>query len=210
MNQLERTAEFKVVVLGDTGTGKTSLVLRFIEGYFTARQQSTIGAFFLAKKLTLKDGSHCKMQLWDTAGQERFRAMAPMYYRNASAAIICFDITNEDSFAKMKDWVEELQTNIPKDEIVLTIAATKCDLESERAVSRQRTESFAARVNAFVAETSAKDNKGVEELFQKLSEEVMKRRAESNGTEGFRTDSIQIARGHVLDTNKEMNKSGCC
>jgi len=104
--------EFKVVVLGDKGVGKTCLVLRFIEGYFAPKQQSTIGAFFLTKKVTLPDGSICKMQLWDTAGQERFRAMAPMYYRNASAAIVCFDITNEDSFTKMKDWVEELKQNV--------------------------------------------------------------------------------------------------
>jgi small GTP-binding protein len=71
--------EFKAVVLGDKGVGKTSLVLRFIEGYFAPKQQSTIGAFFLTKRLAMKDGTQCKMQLWDTAGQERFRAMAPVY-----------------------------------------------------------------------------------------------------------------------------------
>jgi small GTP-binding protein len=70
--------EFKVVVLGDKSVGKTCLVLRFIEGYFAAKQQSTIGAFFLTKKFTLSSGIFCKMQLWDTAGQERFRAMAPV------------------------------------------------------------------------------------------------------------------------------------
>jgi hypothetical protein len=70
--------EFKVVVLGDKSVGKTCLVLRFIEGYFAPKQQSTIGAFFLAKTFTLPNGAQCKMQLWDTAGQERFRAMAPV------------------------------------------------------------------------------------------------------------------------------------
>ncbi|CAM9544495.1 unnamed protein product, partial [Phaeothamnion confervicola] len=109
------SAEFKVVVLGDKGVGKTCLVLRFIEGYFAPKQQSTIGAFFLSKQLTTPDGTVCKMQIWDTAGQEKFRAMAPMYYRNAAAAIVCFDITDEDSFAKMKDWVEELKSNLPED-----------------------------------------------------------------------------------------------
>jgi Ras-related protein Rab-21 len=70
--------EYKVVVLGDKGVGKTCLVLRFIEGYFMAKQQSTVGAFFLTKKVTLPDGTSIKMQIWDTAGQERFRAMAPV------------------------------------------------------------------------------------------------------------------------------------
>lgn len=104
--------EIKVVVLGDKGVGKTALALRFVEGNFSARYQSTIGAFFLSKRVTSSDGTICKLQIWDTAGQERFRAMAPMYYRNASAAIICFDITNEESFNRMKDWVSELHTHV--------------------------------------------------------------------------------------------------
>jgi small GTP-binding protein len=91
--------------LGDKGVGKTSLLLRFVEGHFIAKQQSTIGAFFLTKRITSSSGTVCKMQLWDTAGQERFRAMAHMYYRGAAAAIVCFDITNENSFTKMKEWL---------------------------------------------------------------------------------------------------------
>jgi small GTP-binding protein len=106
--RLTNSLEFKVVVLGDKSVGKTSLVLRYIEGTYSNNYQPTIGAFFLTKKVTSSDGTAFKMQLWDTAGQERFRAMAPMYYRNSSAAVVCFDITNEDSFVCMKDWVDEL------------------------------------------------------------------------------------------------------
>ncbi len=104
--------ELKVVVLGDKGVGKTSLVNRFIEGTFQISYQSTIGAFFQTKKVTVSNGVSFKMQLWDTAGQERFRAMAPMYYRNSSAAIVCFDVTKEETFVKMKDWIEELIKNV--------------------------------------------------------------------------------------------------
>lgn len=71
------------------------------------------------------DGTVCKMQIWDTAGQERFRAMAPLYYRNAAVAVVCFDIMDEESFQKMKDWVEELRTNVPEGKLVLAIACTK-------------------------------------------------------------------------------------
>ena len=78
---LARSYEFKIVLLGDRGVGKTCLVLRFIEGLYNSRQQSTIGAFFLTKKIMTSGGDNCKIQIWDTAGQERFRAMAPMYYR---------------------------------------------------------------------------------------------------------------------------------
>lgn len=104
--------EFKVVVLGDKGVGKTSLVLRYMEGYFSDKQQSTVGAFFLTKNVTVQ-GARMKMQLWDTAGQERFRSMAPMYYRNAHAAVVCYDMTCEDSFVKAQSWVHELRQNVP-------------------------------------------------------------------------------------------------
>ncbi|CAM9484308.1 unnamed protein product [Discosporangium mesarthrocarpum] len=183
--------EFKVVVLGDKGVGKTCLVLRFIEGYFAPKQQSTIGAFFLTKKITATDGTVCKMQIWDTAGQERFRAMAPMYYRNAAVAIVCFDIMDEESFQKMKDWVEELKTNVPEGKLVLAIACNKTDMESRRVVSKARAEQFAASVNALLCETSAKENWGVNELFSKVCDRVMETRGDelkgARGLHGART-----------------------
>jgi len=141
-----------------------------------------VGAFFLAKNLKLADGSTCKMQLWDTAGQERFRSMAPMYYRGAASAIVCFDITNEDSFSKMKDWVEELKQNLAPDSFVLVIACNKVDLEDRRVVSKTRVVEFAKKCNALTFETSAKDNIGIDDLFKRISEEmVFKKRA----TEGI-------------------------
>lgn len=164
--------EFKVVLLGDKGVGKTCLVLRFIEGTFTQKQQSTIGAFFLTKKLQLPSGANCKIQIWNTAGQERFRAMAPMYYRNAAAAIVCFDISDESSFATMKDWVEELRQNCSDRGLVLAIACNKADLPN-RVVSRARAEQFAESISAIYMDTSAKENFGVNELFQKVAEKVI-------------------------------------
>lgn len=95
-----------------------------------------------------------------------------MYYRNAAAAIVCFDITNEDSFTKMKDWVEELKQNVAAEQLVLAIACNKADLESLRVISRSRAEQFAQRVNAILYETSAKENFGVEEIFRKITEDV--------------------------------------
>lgn len=96
-----------------------------------------------------------------------------MYYRNASAAIVCFDITNEDSFTKMKDWVEELKQNVPPEQLIIAIACTKSDLESERVIARSRAEGFAKRVDAILYETSAKDNVGVDEIFKNISEQVL-------------------------------------
>ena len=180
---------------GDRGVGKTCLVLRFIEGLYNSRrvsrargrgaaraeapgsrrQQSTIGAFFLTKKIVTAQGDACKIQIWDTAGQERFRAMAPMYYRNAAAAIVCFDVTDESTFNTMKDWVEELKTNVVDKNLVIAIACNKADLDT-RQVSRARAEQFARSISAIVLDTSAKENFGVAELFAAVSEHVIKLR----------------------------------
>ena len=169
--------EFKVVVLGDKGVGKTSLVLRHIEGHFSSKQQSTIGAFFLTKKVTFEDGSPAKMQLWDTAGQERFRSMAGMYYRGADAAIVCYDIGDDHSFVRVKDWVSELQ-QYSKDEgkgMILAICCNKIDRpDEEKVISLSRGREFASSLNcdALLFETSAKRDEGISDLFKHVVDQV--------------------------------------
>jgi small GTP-binding protein len=170
------TTEFKIVLLGDKNVGKTCLVQRFVEGYFSQNCQSTIGAFFLTKRLKV-DGHVCKLQVWDTAGSERFRSMAPMYYRSASCAVCCYAVNEEETFCQMKFWVDELRANIAEDNLVLIIAATKVDLEAERVISKERAEQFALSNGAILFETSAKNNVGVQEVFEECCREVLAKRS---------------------------------
>lgn len=100
-------------MLGDSDAGKTSLVLRFAEGYYRDRRSSTVGAFFITKRIQTANGITCKIQIWDTAGQAQFRPMAPMYYRNAAAAIVCYDVTSAKSYKVMTEWLDELHRNVP-------------------------------------------------------------------------------------------------
>jgi small GTP-binding protein len=101
-------------MLGDSNAGKTSLVLRFAEGYYReGARSSTVGAFFITKRIQTSNGITCKIQIWDTAGQKQFRAMAPMYYKNAAAAIVCYDVTNPESYTVMREWLDELHRNVP-------------------------------------------------------------------------------------------------
>lgn len=159
-------------MLGDTFTGKTSLVLRFAEGYYRESGRSaTVGAFFITKRLTVQ-GLTCKIQIWDTAGQEQFKKLAPMYYKNAAAAIVCYDVTSPKSFEALKYWVDELRTNVPADGIVLALCATKCDLENGP-VDTLQAETLAAEVGAMFIHTSAKDNINVNELFEQVAEQVL-------------------------------------
>merc|ERR1711906_30660 len=97
----------KLVLLGDMGAGKSSLVLRFVKGQFLDYQESTIGAAFLTQTVAVNDAT-VKFEIWDTAGQERYHSLAPMYYRGAAAAIVVYDITNKESFNGAKSWVKEL------------------------------------------------------------------------------------------------------
>jgi len=115
----------KVVLLGDTGVGKTCVVVQFVEQKFSPHTPLTIGASFLTKTLCL-EGSKIRLQLWDTAGQERFRSLAPMYYRGAEVALLVYDVASEDSFVRVKEWVKELRTNI-FEEITLVLVGNQID-----------------------------------------------------------------------------------
>ncbi|XP_039129068.1 ras-related protein RHN1-like [Dioscorea cayenensis subsp. rotundata] len=120
----------KLVLLGDMGTGKSSLVLRFVKGQFLEFQESTIGAAFFSQTLAVSDAT-VKLEIWDTAGQERYHSLAPMYYRGAAAAIIVYDITSTESFERAKKWVLELQKQ-GNPNMVTALAGNKVDLQDKK------------------------------------------------------------------------------
>ncbi|CAL9756870.1 unnamed protein product, partial [Musa acuminata subsp. burmannicoides] len=122
----------KLVLLGDMGAGKSSLVLRFVKGQFLEFQESTIGAAFFSQTLAVSDAT-VKLEIWDTAGQERYHSLAPMYYRGAAAAIIVYNISRMESFEKAKKWVQELQKQ-GSPNLVTALAGNKCDLDDKREV----------------------------------------------------------------------------
>ena len=161
---MSMTREVKVVLLGDTGVGKSSLVLRFVTEDFKEYSESTIGASFMSK-VEVIDGVAYKYQIWDTAGQEKYHSLAPMYYRGAAAAIVVYDITNQLSFEKTQRWIEELQRHGPEN-IVLVIAGNKADLEDKRVVSKEKAKEFADSINGIFLETSAKTGQSVGDAFK--------------------------------------------
>uniref|UniRef100_A0A1X7TBA0 Uncharacterized protein n=2 Tax=Amphimedon queenslandica TaxID=400682 RepID=A0A1X7TBA0_AMPQE len=127
-------------------------------------------ASFMSKSLTV-DNSTIKFQIWDTAGQERYRSLLPMYYRNAAAAIVVYDITNEGSFTVLQDWIAELHRLGPSN-IVLAIAGNKCDLEDKREIPAEQGQTYASEVNAIFGETSALTARNVEEMFIEITRKL--------------------------------------
>ncbi|KAH8386765.1 hypothetical protein KR093_002399 [Drosophila rubida] len=163
------TLNFKAVLLGEGCVGKTSLVLRYMEDKFNTQHLSTLQASFVTKKVTLADERRAQLNIWDTAGQERFHALGPIYYRGSDGALLVYDITDQDSFQKVKSWVRELK-QMRGSEIALIIVGNKTDLEEQRAIEYETAQRYAQTVGAQYVETSAKENEGVTELFELLTQ----------------------------------------
>jgi len=156
---------FKIVFLGKSGVGKTSITLRFCRDTFTDGTEATIGASFLTKMMTVNE-RQIKFEMWDTAGQERYRALAPMYYRNADAAVLVYDLTDSESFTSLQSWYQELQKNVPN--CIIILAGNKLDLAEDRKVARETAQEFANEKECSLLEVSSKTGENVEELFVKL------------------------------------------
>lgn len=155
--------EGKVVILGSQGVGKTSMIMRYIGKTYNGQVNPTVGASFFNCKLNIQD-TEIILRIWDTAGQERFRSMAPMYYRNANAAILVFDLTQYNTFAAMKRWVTELRRNV-EEALVLVVIGNKSDLVENRQVSAEEGRLYATKIGASYHETSVLQGEGIENVF---------------------------------------------
>ncbi|EDV56818.1 ras-related protein RABF2a [Drosophila erecta] len=160
-----RGIEGKVLVLGSRGVGKTRLVIRYIKNTLHRKENEvpTIAVSFFTCNIIL-DEVKIKLQIWDTAGQERYRAVAPMYYRNANAAILVFDLTQYKTFTEIKSWIQELHRNV-QDPMILTLVGNKMDMQTQRAVSREEAFVFATSIGATYFETSTETDQGLEQVF---------------------------------------------
>jgi Ras-related protein Rab-5C len=187
----------KLVLLGDMGAGKSSLVLRFVKGQFFDYQESTIGAAFLTKTLPEQN---VKFEIWDTAGQERYHSLAPMYYRGAAAAVIVYDITNKDSFNKAKTWVKELQRQ-GNPNMIMALAGNKADLAETREVPSEEAQAYADENGLFFFETSAKHNLNVTEVFEEIAKRLPRAAAPAAPQGGIQLNTPEADR---------PKKTGCC
>jgi small GTP-binding protein len=160
----------KVVILGDSGVGKTSILFRYIFDKFDNSNLPTLGASFKSKLIPIpSEADQIKLNLWDTAGQEKFKSLTRMYYQEAEAAVIVYDTTFRESFESAKNWVQDLRENANVPDLIIALVGNKCDLTDKIEVTLEEAHVFARAIKAeVVKETSAKDNQGVSELFQEI------------------------------------------
>lgn len=163
---------YKMVFLGESAVGKTSIVLRFSKKGFSEFQESTIGAAFQAKEIQVDD-TKIRYEIWDTAGQERYHSLAPMYYRGAKSCAIVYDITSESTFARAKKWVEEIKESGMQN-CVIMLVGNKTDLESSRKIPKDIAMRYAQENDLLFLETSAKKDKNIDEMFIELGRKLIK------------------------------------
>lgn len=173
--ETEYTYLFKILIVGDSGVGKSCMLLRYVEDTYCSASIPTIGVDFRMKNIDV-DGKIAKMQIWDTAGQERFRTITSSYYRGAHAVIIAFDLTNMKSFENVQKWLDEVGTYCEKS--VKILVGTKCDRVSELAVSRDQINDFAHEKNMIYYETSAKSDINLSTVFEDTARKIL----EDNGS----------------------------
>ncbi|KAL5007818.1 hypothetical protein ScPMuIL_016624 [Solemya velum] len=171
MDDQDILTTLKILIIGESGVGKSSLLLRFTDDTFDPEQAATIGVDFKVKTLSL-DGNRAKLAIWDTAGQERFRTLTPSYYRGAQGVILVYDVCSRGSFSKLDAWLNELETFSTKHDMIKMLVGNKID-KDKREVSKEDGLRFARKHHMLFIEASAKTKEGVQCSFEELVEKIL-------------------------------------
>ena len=198
----EPSVTFKILTIGESGVGKTSILRRFVENKFLKTHLATIGIDFKTKNLNINN-QDIKLKIWDTAGQERFRNITTQYYKGADGIVLVYDVTDEASYEKIRDWMEQILSNTQQEEIGLVLLGNKCDMEP-RNVTEEMGKKMAEELKVNYFETSALTGQGIKEAFEQLTRDIMKKRGVG--------ETNSDGRGVDLKNKKKNGKNDkdCC
>jgi len=194
---------FKVLIIGNSGVGKSCLLLRFAENLFSENYISTIGVDFKIRKIQL-EGKTIKLQIWDTAGQERFKTITKSYYRGSNGIVVVYDITDRESFEHVQHWMSEIDMHASSD-VCRLLVGNKADLTEERTVKTEEGETLARQFGIPFLETSAKESLNVEVMFNTMAAAMKKKAGGSIATQGDKQSQVALNKGEQV-----KSKGGCC
>ena len=214
---MSEVESFKVVLVGESGVEKTIIITQFIDQTFQEDQQSTTGGTFSTKSVVCDNGKTLKFEIWDTAGQERYRALTKMFYKDANAAVLVYDITRKDSFEEIQNyWSNQIKESSPPG-IILAVAANKSDLIDHEAVDEEQARKFAEDLGAIFVSTTATQIDPVNDLFIQIAKKYtgsneIKIKEDDDAQEQPNTDD---KKGTVKLTSEKSNdknnrRRGCC
>lgn len=194
---------FKLLIIGDSGVGKSSLLVRFADNTFSGNYITTIGVDFKIRTVDI-EGERVKLQIWDTAGQERFRTITSTYYRGTHGVIVVYDVTNGDSFANVKRWLHEIEQNC--DVVNRILVGNKNDAPDKKVVLTEDAQRFADQMGIQLFETSAKENINVEEMFLAVTRQVLRTKKERKERQAIQSSDTVNLRSR----QSKQSKRRCC
>ena len=203
----ENNQLFRIITLGDSGVGKSSIIMRYTNGTFDEKILSTIGLEFTFKEVTLKDGVKIKIKFIDTAGQEKYRSLAKSYYKNAEGVLFIFSYGKKESFDHIEEWFKSFNEQCPdKDNIPKILIGNKCDLENKE-IEKNLVDDLKKRIGIEnFSNTSAKDNIGIDELFTELAEKMYEQNKKYIGK---KQQNKQLENNKLNEKKKKKLCSGC-
>ncbi|KAJ3097172.1 GTP-binding protein of the rab [Phlyctochytrium bullatum] len=195
---------FKLLLIGDSGVGKSCLLLRFADDTYTESYISTIGVDFKIRTIEL-EGKTVKLQIWDTAGQERFRTITSTYYRGAHGIIVVYDVTDQDTFNNVKQWLQEID-RYASEGVNKLLVGNKSDLVAKKVVDYNAAKEFADQLQIPFLETSAKNSSNVEQAFLTMAKQI-KDRMGANTAAAPNKASVKVGQGTTVP---QQSSGGCC
>ena len=201
MNKID---EKKIITLGETSVGKSSLIGYFIDQKFSYNYLPTLGFDFKVKKLELPNGKNIKLKIFDTAGQERFKSMSLSHLKQIDGVLLIYDITNKESFDSVNKWMNDIRQHREK-KLPIVLCGNKCDLENKRIITKEMGKEKAEENDISFLETSCKDGINIDEAFLELVKLI-----DNNNEEGETRETIHINRETYQSKNLNNSASFCC
>ena len=195
---------FKIVLIGDSGVGKTNILSRYLTNQFSASTQPTVGVEF-GSKIIKKGEKLIKLQIWDTAGQERYKSITSAYYKGAKGAFVVYDISRKSTFDNVDKWINELKNNGSEDVFILLVG-NKSDLNDQREISEEEVKKKAEMYNIAFCETSALKGNNIEFAFESLIDKITEKLEKEKVILGKNISKIEEGKTITLNTDKDKDK----